>query len=67
MYHVSSVRIGVMALFAVLAIILAFVPLIVSILSMMDLQNWPIYAVAYIASALFALVLTGSVYVVRDL
>lgn len=67
MFAVSPVRLFFMVVFGTIALLFAFVPLLVSILALADLQRWGMYAASYLASIVLACVFTALVYVVRDI
>ncbi|MEO8611042.1 MAG: hypothetical protein ABI690_24310 [Chloroflexota bacterium] len=60
-------RIAAMIVFAIPAIVLAFVPLLMSIMVVGDMERGAIYAIAYATSGILAGVFTLLVYVARDL
>lgn len=66
MFNLNPVRASFMLLFAGIALVLAFTPSAIAILALLDLQNWLIFAVAYVVSAILAIIFTGLVYVARD-
>lgn len=67
MTTIHPTRIAAMIFYAIPAMLLAFVPLLMSIMVIGDIGRWTIYAIAYVVSAILAGIFTLLVYMARDL